>query len=143
MAGNVGLDCVGHLNSGSEGSPVWVPMVFLRDVTLSLEKGMAELNSRVSRWKGKKGTLKDAPIDLVFLEDTTDAVLGAILDAFLEDTLVSVMFLNGASDESGAEGLRGVYEVAKYERGEPLEEGLTINVRLEVAYGYEPTWVVI
>lgn len=143
MAGNVGLDCVGYLNTGTTLSPIWVPILLLRDVTISGEKGMAEMVARVSRWKGKKGTLKDMPIDLVFLEDTTDVVLGAFLDAFWDDALVDVMFLNGPNTENGAEGPRGVFEVAKYERGEPLEEGLTINVRLELAYGYEPDWVVI
>lgn len=143
MAGNVGLDCVGYLNTGTYNSPVWVPILMLRDVTSTGEKGMAEMTARISRWKGHKGTLKDLSISLVFLEDTTDVVLGAFFDAWFEDALVDVMLLNGPNDESGAEGPRIVAEVAKYERGEPLEEGLTVNVDLKIAYGYDPTWVVI
>lgn len=143
MAGNVGLDCVGYLNTATYESPVWAPLLMLRDVTTTMEKGMAEMTARISAWKGKKGTLKDMTISLVFLEDTTDVLLGAILDGYLENTLIDVMLLNGPSNESGAEGPRIVAEVAKYERGEPLEEGLTVNVDLAVAYGYDPTWVVI
>lgn len=115
-----------------------------QDVTLTVEKGTAELKKRSSTWVTNRGTLKSASLEFTLLyEGESDSAGQALLQAFLNGTSIAVAVLDGPKTTSGVQGLWADFEVVNYSRGEPLEEGLTVNVTLKPSClgTVDPQWV--
>ena len=75
MSVKLGLDaklyfCV----AGIGGSPTWTELTNVKNVTLSLQKGEADVTTRAnSGWKATAGTLKEGSIEFEMVWDTADA----------------------------------------------------------------------
>lgn len=127
MATKLGLDAAIYYNSGSYGSPSWNELTRVRDVTLNLEKGEADVSTRAgSGWREVVGTLKDASVSFTMLQapSGTDTVFAAIRDAFLNNTSLEFLILDGDIATSGSQGLRVTMIVLNFTRNENLEEAI-------------------
>ena len=87
MATRLGMDAKLYRNTGDYATPVWVEVSNVKDVTLNLEKGEADVTTRANQgWRATVGTLKDASIEFQMVWDTVDAGFDAIRQAFFNNT---------------------------------------------------------
>jgi hypothetical protein len=115
----------------------------VRDLTLNIEKGEADVSTRGNNgWKANLGTLKDASLEINAIWDDTDAGLGAILSAFLENENIALAALDGLSNTNGTQGFWADFQVMSFNKGEPLEEGQTVDITVKPALtNVAPQWV--
>ena len=85
MATRLGMDAKLYRNTGTYALPTWVEVSNVKDVTLNLEKGEADVTTRANQgWRATVGTLKDASIEFQMVWDTVDAGFDAIRQAFFQ-----------------------------------------------------------
>ena len=142
MASVLGLDCKAYRNTGLYGSPTWNEVPNIRDLTIPMEKTKADVSSRNSKYRMSRGTLRDINITFSMVWDNADADFTALRDAWLNDTSIDMVFLDGAVGTAGSQGPRAYYEVIKFERTENLEEAAMVNVELAPTHNLTnpPTW---
>ncbi len=129
MAIRLGLDAKLYRNTGTIGSNIWSEVSNVRDVTLNLETGEADVTTRGNDgWRATVGTLKDAGIEFEMVWDTEDANFTAFKDAFFDGTPIELLVADGSMDAAGAQGLRAVCRIITFTRSEALEEGAGVNV---------------
>ena len=135
----LGLDAKIYRNTGSYASPSWSEVSNVRDVTLNLEKGEADVTTRAANgWRATKGTLKEMSIEFEMLWLTGDAGFEAVKDAFLNNTTIEFLALDGSISTSGNQGPRAEMDVISFSRNEPLEEGITVSVSLKTTQSDNP-----
>ena len=146
MAVKLGLDaklyfCV----AGIGGSPSWVELSNVKNVTLSLTKGEADVTTRANNgWKATAGTLKEGSIEFEMVWDTADAGFKAIKDAYFNNSLIGIAAMDGpisGANSSGSQGLMADCMITDFSRDEPLEEALSVKVTAKPTYSVNaPTW---
>jgi len=138
----LGLDAKLYRNTGSFGSPNWTLMPNVKDLTLGLEKDEADVTTRgANGWKQMAATLKNANVEFQMVWNPTDAGFTAIKNAFLNNTNIEMLVLDGAYNVTGSQGLRAEMMVANFTREENLTEALTVNVSVKPAYSVNaPSW---
>lgn len=136
MAERMSLD--GKLYYGTAGSQAATELTNVQDVTLTLEKAMADTSRRAGAgWETSKGTLKSMSIEFTMIDDSTDAALAAIKDAWLNNTLLAFY----AKDAASGEGPDADFDVVTFNRNEALREAITYSVTIKAAYDTRaPTW---
>jgi hypothetical protein len=73
MAIRLGLDARLYRNTGNPGSSLWQLVPNVRDVTLNLETGEADVTTRGNvGWRANAGTLNDASIEFDLVWDSDD-----------------------------------------------------------------------
>lgn len=113
----------------------------VRDLKLVMDKNEADVTTRANAgWKATLDGLKDATVEWESIWDSTDTALAAILSAFLNNTTLAFQVMDGAYGTSGSQGLVGTFTVTKFERDEPLTEGMKISIAIKPAYGTTPSW---
>lgn len=141
MAVVLGLDAKMYRNTGTYGSPTWTEMTNVRDVTFNLDKGEANVTTRGSKWELVKFTLKKAGVDFEMIWDTSDSSFAAILAAWLADTDMEFLILDGPVGTAGSQGLRATMSIKSVSRSEPLEDALKASVSLRPTYASNaPSW---
>ncbi|MEL6741063.1 MAG: phage tail tube protein [Planctomycetota bacterium] len=87
MAIRLGMEAVlNYKTGGQDGGGSWVELANVRDVTLSLEAGEADVTTRAnSGWRAVVATLKEASVEFEMVWDTADAGFGAVKDAYLNN----------------------------------------------------------
>lgn len=109
-------------------------MTNVRDVTLSLEAGEADVTTRANAgWRSTAPTLRECTVEFEMLWKTGDTGFEAIKTAFLANSLVRLAVLTGAKDAAGSEGPLGDFSILNFSRSEPLEEGVTVSVTAKLA----------
>lgn len=122
MAYKLGLEA--KLFYGSAGSTASSELTNVKDVTLSLETGEADVTTRAAEgWRATAATLKDASVEFTMIWDTEDAGFSAIKSAYFGGKPLSLF----VSDGEGS-GLDADFVVTGFSRSEPLEEALTVSV---------------
>ena len=145
MAIRLGLNAKLYRNTGSYASPTWNEIGNVKDVTLNLESAEADVTVRANNgWRATVPTLKDASVEFEMVWDTEDADFEAIKDAYLGNTTIEILALDGpvsGTGSSGNQGLRATCSVTAFSRSEPLEEALSVSVTLKPAYAVNaPEW---
>ena len=83
----LGYQAKAYINTATGTTPAWVEISIIRNVTLNLEKGEADVTTRGAKgWKEVLPTLKEATIDTECVWDADDTLFAKLLDAFLNDT---------------------------------------------------------
>ena len=143
MAIKLGMNGKLYRNTGTYGVPVWTEITNVKDLTLNLEKGEADVTTRANEgWRANQPTLKEASIEFDMVWDTDDDGFSAIQDAFFNDTTVEVAVMDGDITDGTTEGLRATVGVSTFSRGEPLEEAMTVSVTLKPTYSaHAPEWI--
>jgi predicted secreted protein len=120
-----------YRNTGTYAVPVWDLVGNVKDLTLSLEKDETDVTTRSSGgWKEFVDGMKDATVEFGMLWDTGDADFDAFQGAFINNTAVEVLVLDGLVATSGSEGLRATMMVKSFTRNENLGEALMVDVSL-------------
>ncbi len=146
MAKKIGLDAVLYRSAtvldddtNTPALATWIEMGNVRDVTLNLEKGEADVTTRGNNgWRARRGTLKDGSLDLEMIVDPEDADYQAVRNAYMNNTEIALAAMSGDITEEGEEGLAANYEVFSFTRNEPLEDAMTVSVTLRPSS--EITW---
>lgn len=130
---------------GVAGAQADTELTNVRDVTLNLEKGEADVTTRGNEgWRATVGTLKSGSVEFEMVWDPGDAGFTAIKDAYFDDTAIALLILDGDVSEAGSEGLDADFSVTNFTRNEPLEEGITVSVTVKPTYSNRaPSWYVV
>ncbi len=146
MSVKLGLDaklyfCV----AGIGGTPVWTEMGNVKNVTLSLTKGEADVTSRANDgWRATAGTLKEASIEFEMIWDTADAGFAAIQTAFFAGSVIGLAAMDGPIATNGSQGLWADCTITDFSRDEPLEDALSVKVTAKPTYSANaPQWKTI
>ena len=112
----------------------------VRDVTLNLEAGEADVTTRGNQgWRATAPTLRECTAEFEMLWKPGDAGFDAIKTAYLTAGTLRLAVLTGESTVSGSEGPLGDFSITNFTRSEPLEEGVTVSVTAKLAVFAE--WV--
>ena len=124
---------------GVAGSTATNEMTNVKDATLNLETGEADVTTRGNLgWRATAATLKNGTIEWTMIWDTGDAGFGAVKDAYFASTPIALCALDGASGE----GLDADFSITNFSRSEPLEEAITVSVTAKPTYSTRaPQWV--
>jgi predicted secreted protein len=135
----LGLDAKLYRNDSTYESPDWVEVEEIKEVTLNVEKGEADVTTRANDgWRATLGTLKDGSVEFQLADDPDDASFQEIRDAFFNNTTIEFAVMDGDIDTAGSEGLRATFSVLKFTRPEPLEDGIFYGVTIKPAPATNP-----
>ncbi len=145
MAIKLGLDAKLYRNTGSYSAPTWNEVKNVKDLTLNLEAGEADVSTRGNGgWRANIATLKSAGLEFEMVWDTADDDFTAIRTAFLTGAAIEFAVLDGASNASGSQGLRASMAITKFSRSEPLEEAIKVSVTAKPTYSANPPeWMTV
>lgn len=145
MPAKLGLDAKLYRNTGTYATPTWNEIPNVRDLTLSLEAGEADVTTRGNNgWRASVATLKDGSIEFEMVWDTADDDFAAIRDAFLNNTSIELAVMDGPITQSGSQGLRATCMITGFSRNEALEEAITVSVTAKPTYAANPpTWMTV
>ena len=136
----VGYDCVLYYNNGTVGSPSWLEIDTVRDVTLNLERNEIDDTSRTTNgWRSRLAGLAQWGADFEMIYNTANTAWQKVRESFFLNTSIEVLVLDGDITVDDQEGIRGTVFVTNFERAEPLEEAVT-NSTTFVGSG-TPNWV--
>lgn len=135
MAYKLGLDA--KLFHGAAGSTAASVMNNVKDVTLSLETGEADITTRAAEgWRASAATLREASVEFEMIWDTEDSGFTAIKNAFFAASPIALFVSDGAGS-----GLDADFVVTSFSRSEPLEEALTVSVTCKpTLVNRAPSW---
>ena len=140
----LGLQGKLYYNEGTWAAPVWVEVGNVRDLTLNLEKGEADVTTRAnSGWRAILATLKEGTIEFEMVWDTEDPAFMVFFMSWLNDTPVECANMDGDIASAGSSGLHAVFNVTNISRSEPLEEAMGASVTVKPTYAVNaPEWLV-
>ncbi len=144
MSVKLGLDARLYRNTGAYSSVTWNEVKNVKDLTLSLEAGEADVTTRGNGgWRATIATLKDGSLEFEMVWDTADDDFTAIRTAFLTNGTVEFAVLDGPVATSGSQGLRAAMAITNFSRSEPLEEAIKVSVTAKPTYSdHPPEWMV-
>ncbi len=124
---------------GVAGATAATELTNVKDVTLNLESGEADVTTRGNAgWRATVGTLKTGSVEFEMIWDSADAGFAAIKDAYFNNTPIALAILDGA----GGEGLDADFSITNFSRKEALEEAITVSVTAKPTYSTRaPAWV--
>ena len=145
MAIKLGMEAKLYRNTGTYAAPTWVELTNVKDVTLNLEKGEADVTTRANAgWRATAATLKDASVEFEMVWDTTDAGFTAIKNAYFNNTTIELAVMDGAIATNGSQGLRATMMITNFSRSEALEEAITVSVTAKPTYATNaPSWMTV
>ena len=115
---------------GAAGGSAATEMGNVRDVTLTLEAGEADVTTRANQgWRATAPTLRECTAEFEMVWDPTDAGFTAIKNAFLSAGLIALKVL----DQAGGQGPDGDFAITSFSRNEALEEAITVSVTAKLA----------
>ena len=138
MAIIIGLDA--KLFRGTAGTQGTIEVTNVKDVSLSLESGEADVTTRKAKgWKLSVATLKEASLEITILYDTEDEDFLAFKEAYFSNTPLSLFVTDG---DTTAHGLDADFSVTGFTVDQPLEEAVTVKVTAKpTASDRAPVWV--
>lgn len=135
----LGLNCVLYRNTGSYGSPNWVEVPNVKDLTLNSEMGEADVSTRGDGGQRiTEPTLETASIEFQMVHDPTDAGFAAIAAAKAARTAIEFAVLDGSIETSTSEGLRATMKCFNFSRTENLEDAVMVSVTLKPSRADNP-----
>jgi len=136
---SIKLGMEAKLYYGAAGATATTGLTNVKDVTLNLESGEADVTTRGnSGWRATVGTLKTGSVEFEMIWDSDDAGFAAIKDAYFNNEPIALAILDGA----GGEGLDADFSITNFSRKEALEEAITVSVTAKPTYSTRaPAWV--
>lgn len=117
----------------------------VRTATLSLACDGSDLTPHASGgWKASTHTLRDATLTFTLLWDIADAGLLALRDAYLNDSTINLMFLDGADDDPlhAPEGLMAACIITKFARDERSTDAIAVSITAKPTLAeFDPSWM--
>ena len=120
----------GKLYHGVAGSTASTEMPNVRDVTLTMEAGTADVTTRANfGWRATAPTLRECTCEFEMIWDANDAGFTAIKNAFLASGLIALKIL----DKVGGQGPDGDFAITSFSRKEALEEAIIVSVTAKLS----------
>ena len=140
----LGMNAKLSRNTGTFAVPTWSEIKNVRDLTLNLESGEADVTTRGNNgWRATVATLRDASVEFEMVWDTGDAEFEAIKDAYFNNSSVTLGVFDQDNTVTGAQGLHAVMTVSSFSRNEALEEAITVSVSVKPTFSTDaPEWLV-
>ena len=137
MAIRLGMEA--KIYHGAAGSTATSELTNVKDVTLNLETGEADVTTRGNQgWRATVGTLKEGSVEFEMVWDSDDSGFTAIKNAYFNNTPIALAIL----DYENGEGLDADFSITNFSRNEPLEEAITVSVTAKPTYSTRaPAWV--
>lgn len=131
----LGLDAA--LFRGEAGAIATDLVENVKDVTLNLESGEADVTTRATKgWKATVATLKDASLEFNILYDTADLDFIAFQEAYFNNTPLALF----VSDGLGV-GLDADFSITAFSQEQPLEEAMTVSITAKpTSTNRAPAW---
>jgi hypothetical protein len=141
----LGLDAKLYRNTGTYPVPVWNEIANVKDLTLTLEAGEADVTTRANAgWRATVATLKDGSIEFEMVWSPGDDDFAVIRDAFLNRAAIEFAVMDGAITLAGSQGLRALCVVTNFSRNESLEEAIMVSVTVKPTFSANPpSWIVV
>ena len=138
----IGLDAKLYRNTATWATPTFDEVSTVQEVTTTIDGAEAEGKTRGLAWTEFDRGLLNGAVNLTLLYDGSDADFQALRDAFFNKTNLELFVADGEAATTGTQGLRAEFRVTSFERGEPLEEGLTAVFTVKPALGAtnKPIW---
>ena len=138
MAIVLGLDA--KLFRGAAGSRATTEVTNVKDLTLNLESGEADVTTRATKgWKASAATLKEASLEFTILYDTEDADFTAFQAAYFGNTPLALFVSDG---QDTAHGLDADFSITAFSVEQPLEEAISVSITAKpTASTRAPEWV--
>ena len=146
MAIVLGLDAI--LMRGSAGSTASTEVKNVKDLTLNLESGEADVTTRATKgWRASVATLKEASLEFIatlkeaslefnILYDTEDEDYNAFADAYFNNTQMALFVTDG-----NGTGLDADFSITGFSIEQPLEEALSVSITAKpTASERAPQW---
>lgn len=135
MAIVLGLDA--KLFRGTAGATAATEVTNVKDLTLNLESGEADVTTRATvGWKASVATLKEASLEFGMLYDTEDADFTAFQTAYFSNTPLALFVSDGAGG-----GLDADWSITAFSMEQNLEEAVTVSVTAKpTASTRAPAW---
>ena len=135
MAIVLGLNA--KLLRGTAGSTAATEVKNVKDLTLNLESGEADVTTRATGgWRASAATLKEASLEFGILYDTEDADFQAFQEAYFSNTPLSLFITDGASG-----GLDADWSITAFTVEQPLEEAVSVSITAKpTASTRAPAW---
>lgn len=136
----IGLEA--KLLYGVAGSPASSEAKNVKDVSLSLEAGAADITTRAAQgWRVKKATLKEGSLEYEMNYDPEDALCTTVMSNFLAGSAMAFFVTDGDGT-----GLDADWTLTNCSIEQPLEEAITVSVTAEPtniggSSGRAPQWV--
>ena len=136
---SIKLGMEAKLYYGAAGATAATELTNVKDVTLNLESGEADVTTRANAgWRATVGTLKTGSVEFEMIWDSDDLGFTAIKDAYFNNEPIALAIL----DEAGGEGLDADFSITSFSRKEALEEAITVSVTAKPTYSTRaPAWV--
>ena len=110
----------------------WTEITNVKDVTLNLETGEADITTRAnSGWQATAATLKNGTVEFDMVWDPTDAAFTAIQAAWAAAGEIAVAVMDGSIIVAGKQGFVANFTVTNFSRSEPLTEAVSVSVTLK------------
>jgi hypothetical protein len=118
------------------------PINAIRNVTLGVNAGKADVSSRASVWKLGAPALLDSSIEFEIPWNPSDAGFTKLLQTFYSRGSVALAVLDGPAATSGSQGTWADYFVEEFSREEPLDKEMVAKVKVSpTASAVAPEWV--
>lgn len=129
---------------GTAGSQATTLVANVRDLRLALDKDEADASSRESGgWEEVVATTKKAELTFDMLYKPADANFTTLRTAYLNDTAVAGLVMDGDRTVAGKQGLDADFVVSKFEISQPLKEGVVVSVTMKPTPSTRaPAWFV-
>jgi hypothetical protein len=115
---------------GTAGGPANTEMTNVRNVTLNLDAGEADVTTRANQgWRATAPTLRECSVEFEMVWDPADAGFAAVKNAYLTNGLIALKVL----DKAGGQGPDGDFSITSFSRSEELEEAITVSVTAKLA----------
>ncbi len=118
-------------------------MAIIRNVTLGLSGGEADVSTRASIYKLMRKSLRTVEVDLEIPWQPGDANFKLLLQSYLQNGVpVALAVLDGDKATSGSQGLWADFEVFEFTRDENQEKEMIAKVKVKpTASAVPPEWV--
>jgi hypothetical protein len=128
--------------AGIGGTPTWTELTNVKNVSLSLQTGEADVTTRGNHgWKATAATMKEGSIEFEMVWDTADTGFTAIQTAYFGNTKIGLAAMDGDVATVGSQGLWADCSITNFSREEPLEEAITVKVTAKPTYSTSaPEW---
>jgi hypothetical protein len=120
----------GKLYHGVAGTTASSEMGNVRDVTLTMEAGPADVTTRANfGWRATAPTLRECTCEFEMVWNAADAGFTAVKNAFLASALIALKIL----DKLGGQGPDGDFAITSFSRKEALEEAIIVSVTAKLS----------
>jgi hypothetical protein len=136
MSMKLGKDAVAYYHATPTTALSGMTLILsgVRDVQLSIGAGSAKTTTRASGgWETELPTLRTLSVSLKIPLDPTDAGYIQLATSFLAGSTFAAAFLTDTKATVGAEGPVGDFGVTKFDRNEPIDGEVEVDVELKLA----------